>query len=331
MSWIKKIAFLIVLTGLMGGVFFGFFFHRREARIQKESWFVMGTICTIQVPGPPELRAVIARALARLEECDRKFSIFIPTSPVACFNRSGQAIDDPEVVALIAKACEVSSLTEGAFDITVYPLLELWGFYGENPRRPRREEIELAQKKVGWRNLVITNGQVTKKNAAVQIDLGAIAKGYALDEARKVLLASGVSNALINVGGDIYALGKRNQQPWKIGIRHPRRAGLLGTWEQTGRAVSTSGDYEQFFIQDGVRYHHIIDPRTGYPATNLVSVTVVGEDATLSDAYATALFVLGPEKGRQLLLEAGSKAKVLMVTSSGRIIPFRWPEGRLRP
>lgn len=319
MSRIKKIALLLVLIGLGGGVFFSFFPHRGQAPIQKESRFIMGTICTIQAPGPLAPQEVIARAFARLEECDRKFSIFIPSNPVARFNRSGQAIDDPEVVALIAKACEVSSLTEGAFDITVYPLLELWGFYGEKPRRPRREEIELAQKKVGWQNLVIANGQVTKKNAEVQIDLGAIAKGYAVDEARKVLLASGVSNALINVGGDIYALGKRNQQLWKIGIRHPRRAGILQVVELSDQAVSTSGDYEQCFFENGVRYHHIFDPRTGYPATNLMSVTVIENDATLADAYATAVFVLG-EEGEGQLVAAGSKAKVLMVTSSGQLI-----------
>ncbi|MBI2441788.1 MAG: FAD:protein FMN transferase [Lentisphaerae bacterium] len=331
MCWLKKFGRELVLIGLGGVALSGLFACREPNAIQKETRFIMGTVCTIQIPGPPAVarramagrravREAVEKAFARLEECDQKFSVFIPSSPVCRFNQQGIPIDDPEIVALIAQACEVSRLSQGAFDITVYPLVELWGFYSGKPRRPAPEEIAAARGKIGWQHLVITNGQVTKKNAAVQIDLGAIAKGYAVDAAMQVLLQNGIHDALIEAGGDIFALGQRNQKPWKIGIRHPRQPGLLDTLEVSDRAIATSGDYEQFFIADGARYHHIFDPRTGYPATNLMSVTVIGANATLADAWSTALFVLGLEKGMKLVEEGAVRAEVLMLTSQGRAL-----------
>lgn len=316
MSRIKKIALVL---GAISAALYAFFQLRPPTGIQQASRFIMGTVCTIQVPGPPAGRAAIAKALDRLEECDRKFSVFIPSSPVARFNQAGTPIDDPEVVALIAQAVEVSRLSAGAFDITVFPLVELWGFYGAASRQPAPGEIAAALRKIGWQNIVIANGRVTKKNAELKIDLGAIAKGYAVGAAAEALRANNIHDALIDAGGDIYALGKLNNKPWQVGIRHPRARGILGRLDLSDLSVATSGDYAQFFIKGRARYHHIFDPRTGYPATNLASVSVIGRDAALADAWSTALFVMGPEKGMRLVA-ASTNLAAIMITAAGQVL-----------
>jgi thiamine biosynthesis lipoprotein len=173
--------------------------------------------------------------------------------------------------------------------------------------------------RVGYQHLAIKKGTLQKDKADVQIDLGAIAKGYGVLQAAAVLKKKGVSSALINAGGDVYAMGKKGRDMWKVGLRSPRGDDILGYLEVEDLAVMGSGDYERFFIEDGKRYHHIFDPKTGYPAEGLSATTLVHPDPMVADAWNTAIFVLGPDNGLKWV-EKISGMEAVMVTTAGDII-----------
>ncbi len=296
-------------------VFLGLKKHKSES-IQSQTRFLMDTYCTIQVPGDIEVLQFIDQALDRIEEVDKKFNILNPESPIYEFNNNNKPITDEEIIDLVKIALQICETSGGTYDITIYPLIDLWGFFGESPSIPQKETISNLLKETGFQNLSIDNGKLIKRNKNVKIDLGSIAKGYAISEALKVLKQAQIESALIDAGGDIYALGKYNDKPWKIGIRNPRGEGVIGVLELSDMAVLTSGDYERFFEKDGIRYHHILDPRTGYPAEELASVTVISPDPTLADAWSTALFVLGKERGLETVEHINS-IQTLLVSTDG--------------
>ena len=287
--------------------------------IQSQTRFLMDTYCTIQVPGNIEVLGAIEQAFNRIEEIDEKFNALNPESPVYDFNNGNTAITDEEIVALVNTALQISEKSGGKYDVTIFPLIDLWGFFSESPELPRREKLNEVLKVVGYRNLTIKNGILDKKEEETKIDLGSIAKGYAIGEAGKVLTSAGIKSGLIDAGGDIYALGTNYGKPWVIGIRNPRGEGVVGTLELSDMAVITSGDYERFFEKDGVKYHHILDPTTGYPAEGIASVTVISHEPAFADAWSTALFIMGKEKGLEILKDLQS-LEVLMITDEGEQI-----------
>ncbi len=293
--------------------------NQKTDALQSRTRFLMDTYCTIQIPGGIEVLNIIDTAFDRMAEVQRTFDSLDPKSPIHAFNDDNVTITDSEIVALIKTALDVGDESGGAFDITVFPLLDLWGFFGETPAVPDREKIDELLKSVDYRHLAITAGTLVKGDAHVKIDLGGIAKGYAIGEAVAVLKKAGITSALVDAGGDIYALGTNKGKPWKIGIRNPRGEGTVGVLELTDCAVVTSGDYERYFEKDGKRYHHILDPKTGYSAEGITSVTVVTNNPVLADAWSTALFVMGKEKGRELM-ERNKSLKVLMITQDGEFI-----------
>jgi thiamine biosynthesis lipoprotein len=254
-----------------------------------------------------------------MQAVDAKFSMHNPDSPVHAFNNHNVPITDREILDLVALALQIAKDTDGAFDITVAPLLELWGFYSRSFRLPGPEEIQRCLNLVGYSNLILSGTELQKKKADVKIDLGGIAKGYAIGQAAKVFRDHGVTSALMVAGGDIYALGKKADQLWKVGLRNPRGDGVLGYLEVQDLAVMGSGDYERFFIHEGKRYHHIFDPKTGYPTEGLSGSFMVGPDPTVANAWNTAIFVMGPEKGLNLV-ERIPGMEAVMVTTSGQII-----------
>ena len=216
-------------------------------------------------------------------------------------------------------ALKVSEKSGGAFDITVMPLAELWGFYGGGtPHVPGNDEIRECLADTGYQGLTIDKGALVKTKKKIRIDLGGIAKGYGIGEAVKVLKAAGVKSALIDAGGDVYAMGRRGNRLWKVGIKNPNAEGILGYLEVEDLAVMGSGDYERFFIEKGKKYHHIFDPRTGYPAEGLSGITLLHPDPMVADAWNTALFVMGPEKAMKLVEDTQSM-ETIMVTTSGEI------------
>ncbi|MEG6611542.1 FAD:protein FMN transferase [Pseudoclostridium thermosuccinogenes] len=210
-------------------------------------------------------------------------------------------------ISVLGKAIEYAELSEGAFDVTIGPLANAWGIFTDNPRVPSKDEIDKLKSLVNYRDISINNADssayLARKGQIV--DLGGIAKGYAGDVAVEILKAKGVKSALINLGGNVVALGsKPDGNPWSIGIQNPRAptGEYIGIVKVRDKAVVSSGDYERFFEKDGVRYHHILDPRTGYPAdSGLIATTIVADSSTDADALSTSVFVLGLEKGMQLV------------------------------
>jgi len=283
---------------------------------------LMGTVVEIKVDGPDAERfeAAVTEAFNAMERIERLMSPHVPDSDVSRLaSAAGPVRFAPETLEVLQIALEVADVSAGAFDPTLGRLVRLWGFAEGAPRLPEPAEIQAAVAGPGTTGLEIVGRLVSKESPHVVLDLGGVAKGYAIDRAVEVLAAAGAGHAAVNAGGDMRLLGDRHGRPWKIGIQHPRQPGnVLGVLELSDRAVVTSGDYERAFEQGGVRYHHILDPRTGYPADRCQAVTVVADHAAIADALATAVFVLGPESG-MALLNSFPGTEGLIVAADGQI------------
>jgi thiamine biosynthesis lipoprotein len=312
-----KVAIVSVVIIIMAGLFGTRAYNGRGLHIEKQTRFMMDTYVTISVVGPAKAAsAAINLALDRMQQIDVKFNLLNPDSPVYAFNNVGTPITDPEIVSLVQTGLDVSRKSEGAFDMTVAPLAELWGFYSKSYRVPEAGEIAGCLGAVGFRHLSLSDGSLSKDNPAVKIDLGGIAKGYALAEAVRILKEHKVSSALVDCGGDIYAMGKKGKQFWKVGIRDPRGEDIIGYVEVEDLAVMGSGDYERFFMQDGKRYHHIFDPATGYPTEGVIGGVLIHPDPIIAQAWGKIPFVMGSEMGLKTM-ESIERMEVFIVTSSG--------------
>lgn len=265
----------------------------------EETRFALGTYVTIKVWGEPDslLKGAVNAAFREIDRIDSLTSIFSTRSAVYQLNQESKIVS-AELAGLIDEALEVSAKSGGAFDPTVFPLLELWGFYDSTqyaPKLPSKEEIEEVLMFVDYRMIEIEADTIRLDlKRAKGVDLSGIAKGYAVDRAVEVLRREGVKTGLVDAGGDIFCFGEQ-KGGWSIGIRHPREEGLLGIVHIDSGAIATSGDYENYFEVDVIRYHHLMDPATGMPARGVISATVLAPTATQADAWATALFVLGEE------------------------------------
>jgi thiamine biosynthesis lipoprotein len=264
-------------------------------------------------------------AYAEIDRLESLISEWIETSEVSAVNRSaGQhpVPVSPEVLALAQRALAVSRLTEGAFDITFLAVGRLWDFEAASPAKPTPAAIREALAAVGADQVVVDTaaGTLFLRHPRAGIGFGGIGKGWAANEAVRILRAHGASGGVVNAGGDLLAFGRREDgRPWRVGIANPLdRDHLFGYLEVTDQAVVTSGDYERFLIIDGERFSHIIDPRTGYPAKEVRSATILCPDAELADALATAVSVLGIAKGLALL-DALNGVEGLLVDAQGRI------------
>lgn len=249
-------------------------------------------------------------AVNRVLDIDDLMSAFKPDSDISKLNRNaGQAVTilSHETLALLCMAKKFSELSDGAFDITVRPLIELWGIGKKTNFIPAQNEIDQVTKLVNYQDIAIDEKKSTAylKQSGQAVDLGGIAKGYAADEVKRILIEGGVTSALINLGGNVLTIGLRpDKTNWRIGIQNPMlpTGQYLGMLSIANQTIVTSGSNERFFIKDGVRYHHILDPRTGKPAgSGLLSVTAVCDSSVKADALTTTLFVLGMERGIELL------------------------------
>lgn len=295
------------------------YYNMHRYHVEKQTRFMMDTFVTLYVVGPPKVGATaIKAAFERMQEVDAKFNHLAPKGSIYAFNNFGTPISDPEIVFVAEKALEISHMTDGAFDVTIEPLIELWGFYNDKPALPEDSAITACLSKIGYKHLSVEGGILTKDNPDIRIDLGGIAKGYSVNQAKAVLKEHGIRSAMIDAGGDIFALGKRGKDLWKIGIRSPRGNDIVGFIDVEDLAVMGSGDYERFFMHNGKRYHHIFDPRTGYPAQGLSGTTLLHADPMLADAWNTAIFVLGPEKGATIV-ESFPGMEAVMITETGKI------------
>lgn len=276
----------------------------------KESRFLMWTI--VEITSRDKLAANAALdEIKRIEKIANKFD---PSSEVSQLNTNGEIKASKDLLNLARESIKIYNLSAGAFDITINPLADLWkskikeaaSSQKEVPL-PSPEQIKDKLKFVGSDKIFIdeSNSIIKLTQPGVTIDLGGIAKGYAVDMAVKRLKEFGVNSALINAGGNIYCLGKKNNRKWHIGIQHPRNPNKIYFYlDLENQAAATSGDYQQFFVSGGSRFSHIIDPHTGYPVKNsIISVTIITDNATDADGLSTTFFVLGKEKGVELLKE----------------------------
>jgi thiamine biosynthesis lipoprotein len=263
---------------------------------------IMGTVVEITVI--PANEEAIKEAFDAIKKVDQLMSTYKPESEVSILNRQGENQLSPQTTQIIQEAIKFSEMTEGAFDITCRPLINLWKRAKQEEKIPTLQEIEEAKNLVSYEKIALEGDLVKFGQLGMEIDLGGIAKGWAVDKAIQALRKREVKAALVNAGGDLYALGKRGLwKKWEVGIQHPRdQEKILTTIEVSNRGVATSGDYRRYFTLEGRRFSHIVDPRTGETVEEVpMSVTVVAPDATTADALATGIFVLGPEEGMKLI------------------------------
>jgi FAD:protein FMN transferase len=276
--------------------------------------------------------AVAHRAFARV---DSLMSNWTRTSEVARLNRdaaAGPTRVHPEVARVLARAVRIGRDTGGAMDITVEPLVRAWGFLGGTPRVPSDAEVKTAFAHVGLARIAFDSSAATLRfiDPAVRVDLGGIAKGYAVDVAADSLRARGVRNACVNVSGNMQLLGAPPGAPrWRIGVRDPHdRMRYFARLALTEQGIATSANYEQFVAVDGRRYGHIMDPRTGRPADGLLAVTVVAATALEADGWDTGLFVLGASEAKRLA-RARSDFSVILVEPGAGGVDTVWVESDL--
>jgi len=293
--------------------------------VEKET-YMMGTIINFKVYGKNAEKAT-AEALKRISNIESKMSVQIKTSELSKLNAkagiSGEKLS-PDTYSVIEKSVQYSKLTGGAIDTTIEPIVGLWGIGTDKERVPSKKEITEKLKLVNYKDIILDkkNSTVKLKRINQAIDLGAIAKGYTADEVKKVLLNNKVSSAIINLGGNIYAVGSRpGGKDWNVGIQNPlsTRGEYLGTISVTDKSIVTSGNYERFFIKDGIRYHHIFDSKNGYPANKgLISTTIVSDMSVDGDALSTSTYILGLDKGLKLV-ESIKGVEAIFVTNDKKV------------
>ena len=274
------------------------------------SRMLLGTVVTITIADKnADTAELFNLAFSEIEKVQRDFSLYSNDSEISLINSKaypGPLKVSDDVFFLIKNSLDVSGKTGGAFDITWASSGKLWDFSAEGFTPPDDVKIKSILPLVSYKNIRIdeSNNSVRFLKKDTKIGLGAVAKGYAVKKAVSALRNSGVEGAIVACAGDIQVIGDNNGRLWKAGIRDPRGNSVIATFlMDDGEAVSTSGDYERFRIFGGKRYHHIIDPATGYPAeSGLISVTVFSHDPLVSDAYSTAFFVSGIEKTKRILL-----------------------------
>lgn len=285
---------------------------QKENHLYHETRVMMGTFVEVQSDNKDAL-GIAFNEIKRIESLLSKYS---PGSDIYRLNETGSLKASTETMEVISKAKEFWAASGGMFDITVGPLMDIWGFREYSYKQPKQQEILAALNKVGFEKISINrvNNLVEFKIPGMKIDLGAIAAGYAVDSAIAKVKQAGIKNCLINAGGDIYCLGANKGRPWFVGIQSPGKKTIFKKLRLKDKAVTTSAGYERFLEKDGRKYTHFMNPQTGYPLDFLVpSVTVIADDCLTADVLATVIVLLGKEKGSRLLAEKypGVKAEII--------------------
>jgi FAD:protein FMN transferase len=292
-----------------------------KERIFKKDKILMDTLVTITVVSDSEDTAekAINAAFSEIEYLEKLSNHYSPDSEITRINKKAGISEvkvSHDILKLLEKALYVSEKTEGAFDITIGPVIALYDFYKKI--KPEDDMIKKNLSLVNYRDIIINRDRSTVflKKKGMLIDLGGIAKGYAADKAAETLKKQGVRSGLVAVAGDIKAFGlKPDGKPWKIGIRNPeardKEDDILATIELEDMAISTSGDYERFFISGGKKYHHLLNPKTGLPAQECRSVSIITKEGAFTDAFATGIFILGPEQGLKVFEKLGFEGMII--------------------
>lgn len=280
--------------------------QQRDIPYQKNSGMVFGTIYNITYECDSDLHQAIK---AELQKVDNSLSPFNDQSIITAINQNKDVEPDEMFLTVFNKAMEISRETSGAFDITVAPLVNAWGFGFKNGIQPNRQQVDSLRRLIGYEKVTLKDGRIVKQVPDVMLDCSAIAKGFGSDVVAHFLQQRGVKNFMVEIGGEIVTRGVNPQRlPWKIGVTKPTDDTLSVNGEiqsilnVTDMAMATSGNYRNFYYKGGKKYAHTIDPKTGYPVQHsLLSATVLAKDCATADAYATSFMVLGIDGAKHVL------------------------------
>lgn len=326
--------FFIVIVGILIVLVLYWRYTELSPKITKVTAFLMDTLITIEIEDTDKKNLIANEGIEIMQTLQDKFDVNISSSDIAKINISA-GINPVEIsedtLELLRESIRISELTRGAFDITIGALTREWGFTDGNYKVPNDREIKDRLKLVNYKDIKIYDSRVELVRRGMFLDLGGIAKGYAVDKVYKFLKNKGVKRAIINAGGTIRTVEKDPKRVWRIGIKDPTgNKDILGVLHlDSGLAVATSGDYERYFVKDGIKYHHLLDPKTGYPSRLCKSVTVVSRSAVEADAMSTAIFILGPKEGLSLAEKLG--IDVVIVDSKGNVFVSGNIKDRFKP
>ena len=285
--------------------------------------FAMDTYMTVTAYGAKAQEAV-DEAEAEIQRLDELLSTGNEESEIAQLNQNKSAILSEDAGYLVERALELNKETDGAFDIAIYPVMEAWGFPTQNYQVPTADTLESLLKLADASQIIYDENsrKISFGREGMKIDLGGIAKGYTSSRIMDIYKENNISSGLVNLGGNVQALGtKPDGSKWRVAVQSPDDTeDYLGILSVEDKAVITSGGYERYFEQDGKTYHHIINPKTGYPAENgLTSVTVVSEDGTLADGLSTSLFIMGKEEAIEFWKAHSEEFDIIMLTDEGKL------------
>uniref|UniRef100_A0A7C4X9J3 FAD:protein FMN transferase n=1 Tax=candidate division WOR-3 bacterium TaxID=2052148 RepID=A0A7C4X9J3_UNCW3 len=273
---------------------------QREFHYQN---FIVGGPCEIKfyISDKKTGEKIINEIQNELLRIDSLLNFFSPVSLVSEINQKKKARLEPDIKELFLLCDSISHLSDGFFDISIAPLMQVWGFYEKTARIPDKYEIEKAKKRVDYTRILFRGDSIIIPQD-MTIDLGGIAQGFAADRVAKIIKDYRVNSAIINIAGEVCVIGNSiKNRPWRVGIKNPRGEGIIESLDLDSGAVSTSGDYERYFIIQKIRYPHIINPKTGYPAREFVSVTIFAPSAAFADGIATAVSAMGAKRGKEFL------------------------------
>lgn len=322
----KTIPYCLLLTAYCLFTFLSACNINKES-IFKKSKILMDTLVTITVVSNSKDSAekAIDTAFSEIEKLERLSNFYSSDGEITRINKNAGISEvkvSHDILELLEKALYVSENTEGAFDVTIGSVITLYDFHEKI--KPEEGSVKKKLSLVNYRNLIIDRNKSTVflRRKGMLIDLGGITKGYAADKAVETLKKQGIRSGLVSVAGDIKTFGlKPDGRPWKVGIRNPRAKDkdddIMATIELKDMAISTSGDYERFFILADKKYHHLLDPKTGHPAQECRSVSIITNECTFTDAFATGIFMLGPERGMKVLEKMGFDG--IIIDSQGKI------------
>lgn len=312
-DWIHLTIIILLLA-------FGFYRYTQRVYRLNNSQILMDTQVEISIESKDRnLKRLLEKAFNRIEMYDNKFSYYKNESELSLLNNNPENIVyiDSDFFEIFSIADKVNKSSNGLYDVSIGSLTDIWDF--NKAQIPDSLEIIKTKQTIGWDHIKLYKNHI-ERPFGFKINLGSISKGYIVDKVMDYIIKQNVEEAYINAGGDIRVFSKSNT-PIRIGIQHPRIANdIIATLEITNKAVVTSGDYERFFIKDNIRYHHIINPKTGYPSKKTISVTVISDSSSIADALSTALFVMEPEEGIEMLKNyPGTEAIIYYAKDSNNI------------
>ena len=296
--------------------------QQQSTPYRQASDMVFGTTYKIVYECDSDLSVAIREELMKV---DHSLSPFNKESVITAVNQNREVTLDPYFVEVFTKAMEISVDTEGAFDITVAPLVNAWGFGFRNEQMPTAHQVDSLRRIIGYQKVSLADGKIRKQDSRMMLDCSAIAKGFGVDAVARMLYSRGVQNYMVEIGGEVVTRGVNAQRlPWRVGVVKPTEDSLsIGHELQTvlnvtDKAMATSGNYRNFYYKNGRRYAHTIDPKTGYPVQHsLLSATVLADNCTMADAYATSFMVMGMERA-QLLLERHPELMAYLIYDTGK-------------